>query len=79
MMKRLYNLYCAGSKYKIINPLETYLALTLDMSGVLELTPGPVMVCVVSRLEAEVLILSLGRDKLPRLLLRPGVGGPGLV
>ena len=49
------------------------------MSGVLELTPGPVMVCVVSRLEAEVLILSLGRDRLPRLLLRPGVGGPGLV
>ena len=43
-----------------------YLALTLDMSGVLELTPGaPEIVWVVSRLEDEVLILSLGRERLP--------------
>ena len=58
-----------------------YLALTLDMSGVLQLTPGLVMTgwVVVSRLPELVLILSLGRDKLPRLLFLPGVGGPGLV
>ena len=68
------------------------------MSGVLELTPGaPDIVCVVSRLEDEVLILSLGRERfpevskmtlydvilmmtlIPRLLFRPGVGGPGFV
>ena len=58
---------------------DGYLALTLDMSGVLQLTPGLVMTWVVSRLLELVLILSLGRDKLPRLLLRPGVGGPGRV
>ena len=46
------------------------------MSGVFPLTPGPDIVCVVSRLELLVFILSFGRDKFPRLLFRPGVGGP---
>ena len=54
-----------------------YLALTLDMSGVVLPTPGQLV--VVSRLEDDVLGLILGRERLPRLLFRPGVGGPGLV
>ena len=38
------------------------------MSGVLELTPGaPEIVCVVSRLDDEVLILSLGRERFPEV------------
>ena len=47
------------------------------MSGVLLPTPGQLV--VVSRLEEEVLGLILGRERLPRLLFLPGVGGPGLV
>ena len=53
------------------------LALTLDMSGVVLPTPGQLV--VVSRLEDDVLGLILGRERLPRLLFLPGVGGPGLV
>ena len=56
---------------------ELYLALTLDMSGVLPPTPG--QLAVVSKLEEEVFGLIFGRERLPRLLFRPGVGGPGLV
>ena len=47
------------------------------MSGVLLPTPGQLV--VVSRLEEEVLGFILGRERLPRLLFLPGVGGPGLV
>ena len=47
------------------------------MSGVLPPTPGQLV--VVSKLEEDVLGLILGRERLPRLLFRPGVGGPGLV
>ena len=47
------------------------------MSGVLPPTPGQLV--VVSKLEEEVLGLILGSERLPRLLFRPGVGGPGLV
>ena len=54
-----------------------HLALTLDMSGVVLPTPGQLV--VVSRLEDDVLGLILGRERLPRLLFLPGVGGPGLV
>ena len=48
--------------------------LTRDISGELEPTPGHV---VNSRLVTEVLFL--GKERLPRLLFLPGVGGPGLV
>ena len=44
------------------------------MSGVVLPTPGQLV--VVSRLEDDMLIL--GRERLPRLLFLPGVGGPGL-
>ena len=47
------------------------------MSGVVLPTPGQLV--VVSRLEDDVLGLILGRERLPRLLFLPGVGGPGLV
>ena len=45
-----------------------YLALTLDMSGVFELTPGaPEIVWVVSRLEDDMSIFSFGRERLPEM------------
>ena len=49
--------------------------LTRDISG--ELDPMPGQVVVISRLVTEVLLL--GRERLPRLLFLPGVGGPGLL
>ena len=49
--------------------------LTRDISG--ELDPMPGQVVVISRLVTEVLFL--GRERLPRLLFLPGVGGPGLL
>ena len=48
--------------------------LTRDISGELDPMPGQV---VNSRLVTEVLFL--GRERLPRLLFLPGVGGPGLL
>ena len=49
-----------------VTAVTAYLALILDMSGVLLLTPGPARVCVNSS-SAEVLILSLGRERLPEM------------
>ena len=66
------NIILVSSEEEILD-----LALTLDMSGVVLPTPGQLV--VVSRLEDDVLGLILGRERLPRLLFLPGVGGPGLV